>query len=441
MPQGSRPANSDAVLARLAGLHPRKIDLSLGRIRRLLKKLDNPERRVAPVIHVAGTNGKGSVVAFLKAMAEAAGLKPNVYISPHLVHFAERIRPAGREIGDRALARLLEECEAANGAAPITFFEITTAAAFLAFARAEADLTLLETGLGGRLDATNVIARPRVTVITPVSLDHQQFLGRRLSEIAAEKAGILKARVPAVIGAQHAIAAKVIAERAAALKAPLIRWGEDFSARLRAGGLLYEDADGAIELPSPSLPGPHQAANAATAIAALKAFGHPAAGTPAIARGLARATWSARLESLGKGPLTAPLARLGFEVLLDGGHNPGAGRALARAFATELGARRPLYLVVGMIAPKDPSGFLAPFGRLSPKPAALWAVEVPGEHASFPSPRLAAVAKRHGIPAHIAPSIEAALKEVARRKPGRVLITGSLYLAGAVLAADEVKVP
>ncbi|MDH3241213.1 MAG: bifunctional folylpolyglutamate synthase/dihydrofolate synthase [Alphaproteobacteria bacterium] len=444
MPPGPRPPNSDAVLARLAGLHPRRIDLSLGRVRRLLKALGHPERDLAPVIHIAGTNGKGSVVAYLKAMAEAANLKPNVYTSPHLVHFTERIRPAGRRIGDAALARLLEECEAANGDNPITFFEITTAAAFLAFARAKADLTVLETGLGGRLDATNVIARPRVTVITPVSLDHQQFLGTRLAQIAGEKAGILKRRVPAVIGPQHAIAARVIADRAGELDAPLIRWGREFSVRPDADGLGYRDADGILDLPHPSLPGGHQAANAATAVAALKAFGNPRITPAAMAKGLAQATWPARLQRLSGGPLTRDLIARGFAVWLDGGHNPSAGRALARALAGGLddafGDTGPLYLVVGMVAAKDPIGFLTPIARLLPPPRGLWAVAVPGEHTSFLPEVLAADGRRLGIPARPAASLETALAEIARQPPGRVLITGSLYLAGAVLKADRVRI-
>jgi len=433
MTQGTPPLNSDAVLARLNALHPKKIDLSLGRIRRLLRALGNPERNLPQVIHVAGTNGKGSVVAFIRAMAEAAGLKANVYTSPHLVRFTERIHPAGREIGDRALARLLEECEAANGTQPITFFEITTAAAFLAFAREKADLTLLETGLGGRLDATNVIARPTVTVITPVSLDHQQFLGSRLAAIAGEKAGILKRRTPAIIGPQHAIAARVINERAGGLKAPLIRWGRDFRAEMGAESLIFSDSDGDLHLPRPSLAGAHQAANGAIAIAALKALKDRDIGADAFARGIARATWPARLQRLTGGPLSAPLIARGFEVWLDGGHNPAAGRALAKTLAED--SASPLYLVVGMVAPKHAGGFLKPLAGLAPK--GLWAVAVPDDHESFPPDRLAAIARRLGIAAHGAASPAAALGTIAQRPPGRVLITGSLYLAGAVLSQDH----
>lgn len=428
MPRKHPPPNSDAVLERLKALHPRMIDLSLGRIRRLLAALGHPERALPPVIHVAGTNGKGSVIAFMAAIAGAAGLKAHVYTSPHLVRFAERIRPAGRIIGEARLAALLAECEAANAGKPITFFEITTAAALLAFARTPADLTLLETGLGGRLDATNVVRRPAVTVITPVALDHQRFLGRTLAAIAGEKAGILKRRVPAVIGPQHPFAARVLAARAGALEAPLIRWGREFEAETKAGALIYRDGERTLELPAPALAGPHQAANAAMAIAAVKALGDSCPGGGAIAKGLKRARWPARLQRLEKGPIGAPLAARGFEVLLDGGHNPAAARALARALE---GDPRPLYLVVGMVGSKDVGGFVEPLVRLGPK--GLWAVPVPGDHPGSRPGRIAATAGRLGIPAYEAPSAETAAAVIARRKPGRVLITGSLYLAGNVL--------
>lgn len=427
------PLNSDKVLARLEALHPRKIDLSLGRINRLLKALGNPERGLPPVIHVAGTNGKGSVIAFMKAMAEAAGLKPHVYTSPHLVRFNERIRPGGREIGEECLTRSLEECEAANGSEPITFFEITTAAAFLAFAREPADLTLMETGLGGRLDATNVIEHPAVTVITPLSFDHQHFLGDRLSGIAGEKAGILKPRVPAVFGPQHAVAARVLNETARNLDVPVRRWGRDFQARTDESAFIYRDMDGELRLPRPALAGPHQVVNGATAIAAFKALEHPGIDENAIARGLAGAIWPARLERLHHGPLTAPLIERGFEVWLDGGHNPAAGRALARALAIDDG--RPLYLIVGMVAAKDAAGFIKPLAGLAPK--GLWALPVPGAHAALAPGRIAAIARRTGVTAHETESVEEAVAAIALLSPGRVLISGSLYLAGAVLQRME----
>ena len=425
----SPPPTSDAVLERLKALHPRKIDLSLGRILRLLDALGNPERALPPVIHVAGTNGKGSTIAFMKAIAEAAGLKAHVYISPHLVRFAERIRPAGTEIPEDRLSRVLEECEAANGGHPITFFEITTAAALLAFSREAADLTLLETGLGGRLDATNVIEHPAVTVITPISLDHQHFLGNRLSNIAGEKAGILKRRVPAVIGPQHPIASRVITEAAGRLGAPLIRWNHEYRIRERKGGLMYLDGAAAIALPEPGLAGPHQRTNSATAIAALRALCDPRIDANAVRQGIAAAHWPARLQRLGVSTLTAPLIDKGFEVLLDGGHNPAAGRAIARSL--QGGDGQPLYLIVGMIAAKDAAGFVKPLAATGP--SGLWAVAIPGEHDFLPPERIAAIARRAGIAARDAGSLDNALAAIAALPPGRVLITGSLYLAGAVL--------
>ena len=448
MLMGTPPLNIEAVLERLKALHPQKIDLSLGRIKRLLRALGNPERDLPPVIHVAGTNGKGSAIAFMKAMAEEAGLKPHVYTSPHLVRFNERIQPAGCTIGDDHLTQLLVDCEAANGSAPITFFEITTAAAFLAFASEPADLTLIETGLGGRLDATNVIKHPAVTVITPISIDHQHFLGRRLTDIAAEKAGILKPRVPAVFGPQHAVAARVLNERARKLQVPVFRWGRDFQAHMDEDSFTYSepgrepgtygDVDGPLELPRPALAGPHQAANGATAIAALRALDHPKIDENAIVRGLAGARWPARLQLLDHNPLTSSLMERGFEVWLDGGHNPAAGRALARALATPAlssGEGTPLYLIVGMISSKDAAGFIKPLAGLSPK--GLWALPVPGSPAALAPGRIAAIARRAGLCAHETRTVENAFKAIARRPPGRVLITGSLYLAGAVLAQME----
>ncbi len=416
-------------------LHPRTIDLSLGRIERLLAALGHPERHIPPVIHVAGTNGKGSVVAYLRAMFEAAGSRVHAYTSPHLVRFHERIRLAGKLISERELAAVLGECEKANAGEPITFFEITTAAAFLAFSRHAADVTLLEVGLGGRLDATNVIARPRVSVITPVSLDHQQFLGHGLAAIAGEKAGILKRGVPAVIGPQHAIAARVIAAAARKAGAPLIRFGKDFEGQRADGGLRFCDPKGSLHLPVPALPGRHQFANAAIALAAARAFGDPALNDTALVRGIAAADWPARLQNLGRGRESARLSRRGFEVWLDGGHNPHAGRALGQVLAgwRQETPARPVYLVCGMIRTKDPAGFLAP---LMDHVASVIAVPVPDEHAGIPAKDIAAIARRLGRPARTATSITAAVDALLGRRPGRVLVAGSLYLAGAVLAAE-----
>ncbi len=416
--------------------HPRTIDLSLGRIERLLAALGHPERRIPPVIHVAGTNGKGSVVAYLRAMFEAAGLRVHAYTSPHLVRFHERIRLAGKLISERELAAVLAECEKANAGEPITFFEITTAAAFLAFSRHAADVTLLEVGLGGRLDATNVIARPRISVITPVSLDHQHFLGNGLAAIAGEKAGILKRGVPAVIGPQHAIATRVIAAAARKAGSPLIRFGEDFDGRRTTDGRLeFRDDDGLLHVPAPALPGRHQFANAALAMAAARAFGEPKLTDTALARGITAADWPARLQKLGRGKESSRLARRGFEVWLDGGHNPHAGRALGRVLAGWRKERpaRPVYLVCGMIRTKDPAGFLAP---LMAHVAGVIAVPVPDDHAGIPAQDIAAIARRLGRPARTAANIKAAVDALLERKAGQVLVAGSLYLAGAVLAAE-----
>ena len=429
------------MLRRLIALHPRTIDLSLGRIERLLAALGHPERHLSPVIHVAGTNGKGSVVAYLRAMFEAGGYRVHAYTSPHLVRFHERIRVGGRLISEKALDATLRTCEEANDGAPITFFEITTAAAFLAFSRNPADVTLLEVGLGGRLDATNVITRPRVTAITPVSLDHQHFLGHSLKAIAAEKAGILKPGVPAVIGPQHAIAAHVIAATARKLGAPLIRYGTDFRAtRGRDSGLRLHTSDGVTRWPVPALPGDHQYANAALALRIAQIFAKPARDKTALddaalAQGIMGADWPARLQRLGHGSLSAPLARKGFDIWLDGGHNPQAGRALGHVLA-EWRAQtpgQPVYLVCGMIRSKDPRGFLAPLVQGA---NAIWTVPVPEDHAGIPAAELAATARALGRRATAMDSLEAAFAALAGRKPGRVLVAGSLYLAGALLARE-----
>jgi dihydrofolate synthase/folylpolyglutamate synthase len=431
-----QPLASDRVLRRLTRPHPKTIDLSLGRIERLLAALGHPECKLPPTVLVAGTNGKGSTVAYLRAMAEAANLKVHVYTSPHLVRFHERIRVSGKLISETALDAALRECEAANAGAPITFFEITTAAAFLAFSRKPADLALIEVGLGGRLDATNVLARPRVTVITPVGLDHQHFLGNRLGLIAAEKAGILKPGVPCVVGRQSPVAARVIAERARAVGAPLIRAGLDFTVARHRGGFEYRDADGALGFSAPALPGAHQVDNAALAIAAARALRRPAIGPEAQARGLGAVDWPARLQRLGRGRLTRPLARKGFDIWLDGGHNPHAGRALGRVLESwQADDRRPVYLICGMLAVKDPKGFLRP---LLPHVAAFRAVPIAADHAGLPAADLAAIARDMGLGgrAKAAPGLAEAFAEISRRRPGRVLVAGSLYLAGALLEAE-----
>lgn len=392
---------------------------------------------MAPVIHVAGTNGKGSTVAFLKALLEALGFVVHVYTSPHLVRFNERIVVAGREIDDGPLCSVLDECEAANAGAPITFFEVTTAAAFLAFARTPADFTLLETGLGGRLDATNVIDRPLMTALTPISLDHQAFLGETIAEIAGEKAGILKAGVPCVSVQQPAAAAAVIASRAAEVGAPLICEGEAWSAKPESGGWRFEGRppmlpQTLLRLPPPSLPGAHQIVNAGLALACLYRLPGLTIDTSAIARGLALALWPARLQRLVAGRLV-DLLPAGWELWLDGGHNPGAAQALARC--AEGWQDRPLVLVFGMLKTKDKAGFLTPLAGLAQR---ALTVAIPGEAASLDAETAAAAARSVGLPAEACKSVTDALTRAAAsgEKSARVLICGSLYLAGAVLAEN-----
>lgn len=401
-------------LARLAGLHPKAIDLSLARIARLLDRLDRPQDRLPPVVHVAGTNGKGSVVAVLRACLEAAGLRVHAYTSPHLVRFNERIVVAGREIGDDALAALIDEVEAANAGAPLTVFEAATAAALLAFAREPAGAALLETGLGGRLDATNVV-RPAVAAITPIGLDHQAWLGDTISAIAAEKAAILKPGVPAVVAPQPEADARAVVESfAARAGAPLVAW----SARPAPGGFAFRSPRRSAVFPPPALFGAHQVVNAGTALACLDAPGMPFLSDETIARGLAAARWPARLQRLPRAD--------GREVWLDGGHNPSAGAALAAVAAGWRG--RPLHLVVGMMRGKDPRGFLAP---LAPRAAALTAVPVPGEANALPPFDIAARAAALGVSADVAASVPEAIDGAAPR--ARILVCGSLYLAGSVL--------
>jgi dihydrofolate synthase/folylpolyglutamate synthase len=425
-------ARSDAVLDRLTRLHPKLIDLSLGRIERLLARLGHPEEKLAPVVHIAGTNGKGSTLAFLRAMLEAADKRVQVYTSPHLVRFHERVRLSGGPIAESDLAALLETCETANGGAPITFFEITTAAAFLGFAREPADILLLETGLGGRLDATNVIAQPRVTAISPVSVDHVQFLGGTIEEIAFEKAGILKPGVPAVIGPQAPEALTVIERHAAETGAPLYRYGEEWTVRDADGGFVFEAGGARRRYPAPALPGAHQIENAGLALACAALLDGFGLDTTARESGLARAQWPGRLQRLTRGPLAEPLSEH-WELWLDGGHNAAAGEALAR----DLGnwEPRPLHLVYGMLDTKGAQGFLRP---LAPLAETLHAVAIPGEAASLSAEDAAREAAEAGFEARASASVADALRALTKdRPPGRVLICGSLYLAGQVLAENK----
>ena len=427
----------DSIVNRLTALHPKRIDLSLGRIERLLGALGHPERQLPPVIHVAGTNGKGSTIAFLRAILEAADYRVHTYTSPHLVRFNERFRLAadgeGKLVSDAELSAALEECERANGGEPITVFEITTTSGLLLFARHPADVLLLEVGLGGRLDATNVIAHPLATVVTPISIDHMDFLGDTIEKIAAEKAGILKRGVPAIVAAQPRDALKVVERQAAKVGAPIKIAGEDWTATEERGRLVYQDEAGLIDLPAPRLYGRHQFENAGLAIAALRAIPGFKIAPAAYEAGMVKADWPARLHRLSRGALV-DLAPAGSEVWLDGGHNPDGGRAVAAALADlEERVSRPLVLIVGMLTSKDCAGFLRNFTGLARR---LIAVPVAGSENAMATEAVADAARAIGLPATSRDNLAEAL-EVARKldldPPPRILITGSLYLAGDVL--------
>jgi len=436
-PLSGTSEETTARLRRLQSLHPKVIDLSLGRIERLLASLGHPEHTLPPVIHVAGTNGKGSVTAFLRAMLERAGLRVHVYTSPHLIRFNERIRLAGMLIDDPSLCQVLEDCERANKNEPITFFEATTAAAILAFSRAPADIVILETGLGGRLDATNVIDRPAVTALTPIGFDHQQFLGDDLDGIAAEKAGILKPGVPAIVAEQTASVDAVIAARAQELGTPLVSEGNAWRTRKTDDGMIYEDNDGVLDLPSPVLIGPHQIQNAGVAIACIRALSGISIPSEVIGQGLTSAQWPGRLQQLPGGPLLDLLPR-GTELWLDGGHNQSAGLALSKALG-DMPTNGRLVLIMGMLGTKDVRAFLQPFeGSIS----RLYAVPVPNEPAGLAPEALVAHAHHLGISAETRLSVAEALNAIAQTpapKLRRVVICGSLYLAGRVLSDNGME--
>ncbi len=422
----------DSTLDRLTRLHPKLIDLSLGRIERLLARLHHPEYKLPPVVHVAGTNGKGSVIAFLHAMLKAAGHRVHVYTSPHLCRFNERIVLDGRAINDALLVALLEECETANGANPITFFEITTAAAFLAFSRTPADIVLLETGLGGRLDATNLVARPRLCAITPISLDHQHFLGDTLLEIAAEKAAILKTEIPAVIGRQAPEALNVIEERSKAVRAPLLVAGRDWSTEITPDGFVYRTSTKQIALPRPALAGAHQIDNAGMATACALALTEFNISETAISEGVRAVEWPARLQKLDITCITNRFPKEA-ELWLDGGHNPAAGKALGSTASAW--TDRPLHLVVGMMQGKDISSFLTP---LAPFVDTVWAVPIDGERNAHPLAAITDAARNLGISASSCKDVEKALGAIPTGPPcPRILICGSLYLAGQILAKQS----
>ena len=434
----SQTQASDAILERLLSLHPKRIDLVLDRVLRLLAALGEPQKHLPPVLHVAGTNGKGSICAFSRAMLEAQGLRAHAYTSPHLVRFHERIRIAGRLIGEEELADTLEECERANGGAAITFFEITTAAALLAFARHPADVLVLEVGLGGRYDATNIIDDPRAVCIAPVGLDHQEFLGTNLADIAAEKAGIIKCGVPVVLGPQEDIPRDVIARAADALGAPTFLFGQDFFAHQEHGRMIYQDDRGLLDLPLPRLVGRHQIDNAATAIAMLRVGGWgPEA---AIEKGLRTVEWPGRMQRLSRGPLI-DLAPKNAEVWLDGGHNPHGAAAMARTIADfEERAEKPLYLICGVLKTKDAKGFFSAFQGLARH---VVTIAIPGEEASRGAGELYDFARASGLDASPAEDIEDGMMQISAwsrarpfEGPPRILICGSLHLAGVVLAAN-----
>lgn len=420
----TRFTSSDAVLERMQRLHPKVIDLTLDRMWRCLDAVGDPHMQLPPVIHVAGTNGKGSTQAMIRAGLEGAGEVVHAYTSPHLARFHERIRVAGELISEERLTAILDEVYNANGGETITYFEITTVAAFLSFARESADWTLLEVGLGGRHDATNVIDEPRLTIITQVDLDHQQFLGETVSEIAYQKAGIIKKNVPVIVGPQHDEALEIIEKEAEKVHAPIIAHGQHWHVSEERNRLIYQDETGLLDLPKPNLRGPHQFGNAGMAIAALRHLGF---GEDACEAAVTRAYWPARMQRLETGPLIdlAPDA----EIWLDGGHNPAAGAALAETLA-EL-PPRPTHAICGMLSTKDVTGYMR---ELMSAISDLHAVAIPGETATLSAEETARAATRAGLSAVIAETVEEALADIVKADPtARVLICGSLYLAGVVL--------
>jgi len=427
----------DSIVTRLTALHPKRIDLSLDRMQRLLAALGNPERRLPPVIHVAGTNGKGSTVAFLRAILEAAGQRVHTYTSPHLVRFNERFRLAakgeGALVSDEELSATLEECERINAGAPITVFEITTAMGMMLFARHPADVLVMEVGLGGRLDATNVVDAPLATVITPIAIDHVDFLGDTLEKIAGEKAGIIKPGVPLIVAAQPRDALAVIERQAARWRAPLKVAGEDWTATEERGRLVYQDEAGLLDLPAPKLYGRHQFENAGVAIATLRALKSMKIPPAAYEAGIVKTEWPARMQRLAQGRLV-DLAPPGSELWLDGGHNPDGGRAIAAALADlEERVPRPLVIIAGMLATKDCAGFLRNFTGLARR---LVAVPVPQAEKGLPAEAVADAARAIGLAATSRDNLDQAFDAVRKLDldpAPRILITGSLYLAGDVL--------
>ncbi len=419
-------AQSDIILERMMALHPKLIDMTLDRVYRLLDALGNPQNALPDVIHIAGTNGKGSTQAMIRAGLEAAGCKVHAYTSPHLARFHERIRLAGKLIEEDHLSEVLDTCYDANQGAPITYFEITTCAAILAFSKTRADYTLLEVGLGGRLDTTNIVDQPRLTVITPISMDHEAFLGDTIAQIAGEKAGIIKNKVPCIVGPQDEDAIEVIEQKAARHFAPLQIYGQHWHAAPDRDRMMFQDDKGLLDLPRPNLLGDHQIQNAGTAIAALRELGFDA---DACEGAVTHAEWPARMQRLKSGPLFEMAHNSGAELWLDGGHNPAAGKALA-ATLKQL-PERPTFLICGMLNTKDVTGYLSP---LSSAAQSLTAVSIPGEQATLPAEETAAAAEQVGFSSKIASDSTDALSQILDLCPdARVLICGSLYLAGHIL--------
>ncbi len=439
-PAARRAPPLDELIARLSTLHPERIDLDLARMHRLLERLDHPERRLPPVIHVAGTNGKGSTIAYLRAILQAARLRVHVYTSPSLVRINECFRlgkvGGGTLVDDDELRGALEHCEQANAGAPITIFEIETAAAFWLFAQHPADVVLLEVGLGGRLDATNVIDAPLATVIAPVSMDHTEFLGDTLMTIAGEKAGIIKRRAPVICAEQTPEALAVIGQQARRMHAPMHAAGEDWHVNVERGRLVYQDDRGLMDLAAPKLFGRHQFDNAGLAIATLRAQSTFKIEPAAFEAGIVNAEWPARMQRLASGALVAQ-APQGCEIWLDGGHNAEGGRVIAAALGDlEERVSRPLVVIVGMMGNKDARGFLANFAGLTRH---IIAVPIPDRDNAMPPDRLADATRALGMRVESAGSVDAALRSLTRlayEVPPRILITGSLYLAGHVLSAN-----
>ena len=418
-------------LKRLSSLHPKLIDLSLGRVTKLLNKLENPQNFLPPIVHVAGTNGKGSTIAFMRSILEAAGYKVHVYSSPHLLIFNERICLAGKIISDESLLEILTSVEKANGQEPITFFEITTVAAFIAFATSPADILLLETGLGGRLDATNVVKNPLITVLTSISLDHQKFLGTSLAEIAREKAGIIKPGHPCVVGRQSSQSMQSIIARSQDVGSPLYMQDEDWSAYEKSDSLFYSSPTSSWKLPRPNLLGSHQINNCGLAIAALERCPKFQISGKHFEKGVSSAFWPGRLQHLKNSPLISRFSSC-WELWLDGGHNPEAGRILSE-YIYKNWTEKPLYVICGMIDSKDCKSYLSNFSN---HVKVLYTVTIPNQTSSVKASKLALIGESLGLITEAASSPKIAIEKIYSSGPisGRILICGSLYLAGAILA-------